>query len=144
MQTKEFLHQLDHEKIKAAIRAAELQTSGEIRVFVSRKTIEDAVAAAQSEFVRLGMAKTAERNGVLIYVAPKSQSFAIIGDEAIHQKCGQGFWTELAKIMTLDFRQSDFTGGIVKTIGRAGDLLAKHFPRRSDDRNELSDDVAHD
>jgi uncharacterized membrane protein len=144
MQTKEFLRQLDHEKIKAAIRAAELQTSGEIRVFVSRKTIEDAVAAAQSEFVRLGMIKTAERNGVLIYVAPKSQSFAIIGDEAIHQKCGQGFWTELAEIMTRDFRQSDFTGGIVKAIGRAGDLLAKHFPRRSDDRNELSDDVAHD
>lgn len=144
MQARDFLNQLGREEIASAIRAAELRTSGEIRVFVSRKEVADAVAAAQAEFARLGMTKTAESNGVLIYVAPRSQSFAVIGDEAIHQKCGQGFWTELTEIMTQDFRQSDFTGGIIKAVERAGDLLAKHFPRRSDDRNELSDEVAHD
>ncbi|MFO1487862.1 MAG: TPM domain-containing protein [Verrucomicrobiota bacterium] len=82
MNANDFLNQLQHDSIVAAIRAAELQTSGEIRVFVSRKNVSDAVTAAQAEFARLEMHRTRERNGVLIYVAPLSQTFAVIGDRA--------------------------------------------------------------
>jgi uncharacterized membrane protein len=144
MRARDFMNQLRQDEIVAAIRAAELKTSGEIRVFISRKEVEDPVVAAQAEFNRLGMEKTAEQNGVLIYVAPRSQAFAVIGGKGVHEKCGEIFWRELAEAMTEHFRKSEFTQGILHGVHRAGDLLAEHFPRRSDDRNELSDEVAHD
>lgn len=144
MRAKDFLKQLRHDDIVAAIREAELRTSGEIRVFVSRKPIEDAVASAQAEFLRLGMNKTREHNGVLLFVAPRTHKFAVIGDAGVHAKCGDGFWQELAKAMTDHFRKSEFTPGIILGVRKAGELLAEHFPRRRDDRNELSDQVAHD
>jgi uncharacterized membrane protein len=144
MRANDFLKQLRHDDIVSAIREAELRTSGEIRVFISRKPIEDAVASAQAEFLHLGMDKTHEHNGVLIFVAPRAHKFAVIGDAGVHAKCGDGFWQELAKTMTDHFRRSEFTPGIVLGVKRAGELLAQHFPRHGDDRNELSDQVAHD
>lgn len=144
MHEKEFLKHLRHEDIVAAIHEAEQLTSGEIRVFISRKEIQDPVAAAQEVFVHLGMEKTRERNGVLIFVAPRARKFAVIGDEGVHAKCGDAFWQELAKAMTDHFRKSEFTPGIIHGVKRAGELLAQHFPHRSDDRNELPDDIAHD
>jgi uncharacterized membrane protein len=144
MRAKEFLSQLRHDDIVAAIREAERQTSGEIRVFVSRKEVDDPVPAAQAAFVRLGMEKTKERNGVLIFVAPRVNRFAIIGDSAVHAKCGDSFWTEVRDCMAEHFRKSDFTHGIIYGIKKAGTLLSQHFPRQPDDQNELPDDVAHD
>jgi uncharacterized membrane protein len=144
MKEQDFLNQLHHEKIVAAIREAEQKTSGEIRVFVSRKLVDDPVIAAQAAFVELGMQKTAERNGVLIFVAPQVCKFAVIGDSAIHAKCGDVFWIEMRDSMGEHFRKSDFTQGIIFGIKKAADLLVQHFPRRPDDRNELPDDVAHD
>lgn len=144
MKHKEFIHQLQDEQIVAAIRAAEMKTSGEIRVFITRKETSDPLAAAQEEFTRLGMTNTAERNGVLIFVAPRSQQFAILGDKAIHEKCGESFWRAVAEEMTAHFRKSEFTGGIVRAIQKAGTLLDEHFPRRTDDKNELPDAVERD
>lgn len=144
MRAKEFLNQLRHEHIVAAIREAELQTSGEIRVYVTRKEVDDPVPAAQATFARLGMEKTKERNGVLIFVAPRVNRFAIIGDTAIHAKCGDTFWVEVRDCMAEHFRKSEFTHGIIFGIKKAGTLLSQHFPRRPDDENELPDDVAHD
>lgn len=144
MKQQAFIEQLQNEQIVAAIRAAEAKTSGEIRVFISRKEATDPVAVAQAEFNRLGMAKTAERNGVLIFVAPLSQKFAIIGDEGVHKRCGESFWREVAAEMTTHFKKSEFTQGIVHAIHKAGLLLADHFPRRADDQNELPDAVERD
>jgi uncharacterized membrane protein len=144
MRSKDFQSQLRHDDIVAAIREAERQTSGEIRVFVSRKEVDDPVPAAQAAFVRLGMGKTKERNGVLIFVAPRVNRFAIIGDSAVHAKCGDSFWTEVRDCMAEHFRKSDFTHGIIFGIKKAGALLSQHFPCQPDDRNELPDDVAHD
>jgi len=144
MNAKTFLKQLRHDDIVAAIRDAELKTSGEIRVFISRKTVDDPVAAGQLQFERLGMTNTRERNGVLIFVAPLARKFAVVGDEAVHRRCGNSFWTELAAEMTGHFKQSDFTTGIVHGVRKAGQLLALHFPPGPDHRNELSDEVEHD
>jgi len=144
MKPKEFLNQLRQDEIVSAIRSAEQQTSGEIRVFVSREAVEDPVAVAQAHFVQMGMEKTRERNGVLIFVAPRARKFAVVGDTAVHARCGDEFWRILAEKMSSDFRDSHFTRGIVHAVRTAGDLLARHFPRRPDDRNELPDDVAHD
>jgi uncharacterized membrane protein len=144
MRTKDFLIQLRNDDIVAAIRDVEQRTSGEIRVFISHKPIEDPVASAQAAFLHLGMEKTRDHNAVLIFVAPRTHTFAVIGDAAVHAKCGDGFWQQLAKAMTDHFRKSEFTPGIILGVKKAGELLAQHFPRRRDDRNELSDQIAHD
>lgn len=141
MKKSTFTKQLDHPAIEAAIARAEAATSGEIRVVVFHQPAPEPVAAAQSAFTRLKMEQTRERNGVLIFVAPVSQTFAVIGDEGVHLKCGQAFWDELATAMAGSFRQGDFTAGLVAGIERAGNLLAAHFPRRPDDTNELPDGV---
>jgi uncharacterized membrane protein len=144
MKHRKFVGKLAHERIHAAIHDAELKTSGEIRVMVSHRSAPDPVAAAQQAFLRLGMQRTKHRNGVLIFVAPRSRTFAVIGDEAVHAKCGDEFWQELAAAMTGYFKRGEFTDGLVHGVGRAGELLTAHFPRQPDDRNELSDDVVED
>jgi uncharacterized membrane protein len=144
MNAKDFLKKLHHERIVEAIREAEKKTSGEIRVFISRKPTEDPVSTAQAHFVQMGMDKTRDRNGVLIFVAPRAHKFAVIGDAAVHARCGENFWTELAKEMSGHFKKSEFTSGIVHGVRKAGELLAEHFPRRPDDTNELPDEVESD
>ncbi len=93
-------------------------------------TLTTPVAAAQAEFLRLGMNQSPERNGVLIFVAPRAHKFAVIGDEAVHAKCGDEFWRKLADAMTGYFRKSEFTPGIIHGVQKAGELLAEHFPRQ--------------
>lgn len=136
-----FLFRLKHKRIVAAIAEAERLTSGELRVFISHQKCADAVAAAQEQFHKLHMDATSERNGILFFIAPRSRSFAIIGDAGIHAKCGDAFWQELAGMMSAAFKAGQLTEGLVATLQRAGQLLAEHFPRREDDRNELPDDI---
>ncbi len=136
-----FETQLDHARIRRAIAAAELRTSGELRVVVHQFPAVDALAAAKEEFARLGMDRTRERNAVLILVAPLSRTFALYGDTGIHAKCGPAFWREVAETMSGHFKREAFTDGLVHALECAGELLAVHFPRRTDDRNELSDEV---
>ncbi len=144
MRAKKFLNQLQHDDIVGAIRKAEKKTSGELRVFISRHEPEDVIAAAQAEFTRLGMTKTTEKNGVLIYVAPRARKFAIIGDAGVHEHCGDQFWQAVAAEMTGHFKKTRFTEGIIHGIQKAGELLAQHFPGKPDDSNQLPDDIAHD
>lgn len=125
-----FSKDLHHTKIVTAIHEAESKTSGQIRLLISPKHVEDAVATAQKEFVRLGMDKSPERNGVLIFVAPRARKFAVIGDQAVHALCGDEFWQQLADAMSDYFRQGDFSAGIAHGVEKAGDLLAQHFPRK--------------
>ena len=145
MQVKTFLSAVEQERVVAAIRAAEACSSGEVRVHVTEKSVDDAEKAAEAQFEALGMTATALRNGVLIFIAPTSQKFAIVGDTAIHARCGAGFWGEVAQVMSEDFRAGRFTDGIVKGVAKAGDVLAVHFPRAEGcDINELPDIVSHD
>ena len=130
MHPKHFSKHVRHDEIIAAIRAAEQKTSGQIRVSISPKHIDDPVTAAQIEFMRLGMNESRERNGVLIFVAPRSHKFAVIGDEAVHAQCGDEFWRKLVDTMSGYFRKSEFTPGIIHGVQKAGELLAKHFPRQ--------------
>jgi uncharacterized membrane protein len=145
MNPRSFVSGLDHDRIVAAIRAAEERSRGEIRVHVSGQKVEDPERAAAALFEKLGMAATAERNGVLLFVAPSSQRFAVVGDKGIHERCGEGFWKDVAAAMEDDFRAGRFTDGLVKGVTKAGDALATHFPRTGrPDANELSDEVSED
>ena len=135
------LPRIDHPRVVSAIAAAERKTSGEIRVVITRRKVADPVAEATRQFERLGMTATSQRNGVLILLAPRSRTFAVIGDTAVHAKCGMSFWTELASAMSGFFKRGEFTDGLVHGIERAGDLLADHFPHSANDRNELPDEI---
>lgn len=141
MRTKEFLGKLEHERIVKAIADAESKTSGEIRVFIQRGELVDAYEAARKQFEKLGMTRTRERNAVLIFVAPRAQKFAVIGDLGIHERCGKDFWETTVGTMREHFRAENFTNAIVHAIEQTGVALGQHFPRQSDDRNELPDAV---
>ena len=146
MSSKDFIELIDESAVLRAVREAEKRTSGEVRVFISRRRLRgrDVSACASAEFHRLDMDTTDDRNAVLFYVVPRDHAFAVIGDEAVHAKCGQSFWDESVKALEKDFTGGRFTEGLVTAIGRAADLLATHFPRRRGDRNELPDEIVRD
>jgi uncharacterized membrane protein len=142
MRTREFLSQLDHDRIVGAIKEAETKTSGQIRVYVQRGELAgDPVIAAQEKFQQLGMQATKERNGVLIFVLPRARKFAVLGDEGVHRKCGNEFWQQLVERMRAHFLNESFTDALVEAIEETGKLLAHHFPKTSAPRNELPDEI---
>jgi uncharacterized membrane protein len=132
MRTKEFLSKLEHEEIVQAIRDAELKSSGQIRVFIQRGKLDvDPLVAAQKRFQRLGLHKNSRHNDVLIFVAPRAHKFAIVGDEAIHQKCGDELWQRLVEKMREHFRNEKFNHALIDAIREIGEVLASHFPKES-------------
>ena len=139
---KKLLDLIDDDRIKAAIAAAERQTSGEIRVSVSRYFWGSVRRAADKAFTRMGMRATRDRNGILFFVVPSRRAFAIIGDEGIHQKVGQEFWEKLVAAMSEDFKAGKFNEGLIQAIAEAGRSLGAHFPYAGEkDVNELTDDI---
>jgi uncharacterized membrane protein len=142
MRTREFLSKVEHDRIVQAIREAESNTSGEIRVFIQRGKLNgDPLVAAQKKFYQLAMHKTRDRNAVLLFVAPRVHKFAVFGDKAVHEKCGEQFWQRLVEGMRIHFQSEKFTNALVEGIKETGKLLAAHFPRRSTSASELPDDV---
>ena len=144
MNSREFLAKLDDTQIVSEIAQAERSTSGEIRVFVSFSKIEDPVRRAQRRFEMLGMTRTKLRNGVLLYFAPRSKKFAIVGDVGIHEKCGPTFWQEVTTEIRAHLRSGRFTEGVIHGVRKVGEVLARHFPPQADDRNELANEIESD
>jgi uncharacterized membrane protein len=146
MRPDAFVQSLDEARIVVAIREAEARSRGEIRVHVAEHEVSDPQGEAVAVFERLGMTKTEERNGVLLFVAPASQAIAVVGDREIHARCGEPFWKAVAATVGGEFRSGRFTEGIVAGVRALGDELARHFPRSPGrpDRNELPDAVSRD
>lgn len=139
---RKLLKTIDVERVKAAIAAAERETSGEIRVSVARFFWGNVRRAAEQAFARLGMTATKDRNGVMFFIVPARRKFVVLGDEGIHAKAGQEFWECVAGLMSEHFRKGEFTEGLVAAIGETGRQLAAHFPYDAAvDVNELADDV---
>ena len=129
-------------RILEAIRSAERATSGEIRIHVETRCPGEPMEVARQRFVRLGMAQTAARNGVLFYLATEDGRFAVFGDEGIHQRVGDPFWQGLRDRMAERFRRGEFVLGLTEAIGAVGAHLEAAFPRAGDDRNELPDAIS--
>lgn len=144
MQTRAFLKELDERRIIQAIAEAELKSSGEIRVYVARSQVEDALAEAKAQFLRLGMEKTRDRNSVLIFIAPRSCNFAVVGDIGVHERAKENLWRDIAAAMEAHLKQNHYTEAVLAGIEQVSAILATHFPRRSDDRNELPNEIAGD
>jgi len=141
MQQKEFLERLDQKRVIDAIGEAESRTSGEIRVHVQPKGGSDIRNIAERTFERLGMTKTALRNGVLLFIASEDNQFVILGDKGIDDNVPAGFWDTIAAKLTIAFKAGEFTDGIVDAITAAGEQLRTYFPHEADDVDELSNDI---
>ena len=133
---------LDPERVVSAIREAEAACTAEIRVSVSGALWGDPRKRAEKAFVKLGMADTEHRNGVLIYLMPHRRRFAVLGDAGIHAAVGQAFWDSVAAALSERFKAGDFTGGLEQGIAEVGRQLAKHFPAgEGGNPDELPDQV---
>lgn len=139
---EDFLTAAEEQQIVEAIGVAEKNTSGEIRVHIEKETSIAAIDRAVEVFQHLNMEKTAERNGVIIYVAVKSHQFAIYGDKGINDKVSGDFWDCTKDVMMKHFRNGDFKQGLIEGILNAGEQLKKHFPYQDGDTNELSNEIS--
>lgn len=131
------------QQIVSAIKQAELNTSGEIRVHVEKKCKGDVLDRAANVFAMLEMHQTELRNGVLFYLATHDKQFAILGDAGINVNVPENFWETIKETMLLHFKDGDFTLGLSKGIEMAGEKLKEFFPYQSDDLNELPDEISY-
>ena len=140
------VHGIDVSRVEAAVRRAELGTSGEIRVCVARfYSWGDVRRAAERAFRTLRMDRTQHRNGVLIYVAPRMRRFVVLGDAGIDRLVEPTFWSDLCARLGDDFRAGERTWGLERAIADVGDRLRQHFPAGPGPAtNELPDQVARD
>jgi len=141
MKVKHFLSALEHGRVHQAIRSAEKGTSGSIVLFISHRKVEDPLAAAHHEFSKLRLEAAKGDNCLLLFLAPKTQKFAVVGGAAHHEKVGQVWWDDLVALLTRHFKANHYTDGLVATIAQAGHALQTHFPASASDRTSERDIV---
>jgi len=139
---KDLFTDSEKQQIVEAIKSAELNTSGEIRVHIERKCKEDVLDRAAFIFDQLDMQKTELRNGVLFYLAVEDRKFAILGDQGINLKVPKGFWDESRDLILSNFKEGNYAKGLAEGIKLSGEQLKEHYPYQSDDVNELSDEIS--
>ena len=142
MEVEQFLTKEQEQEVVNAIREAESNTSGEIRVHFEKSLNEDAIKRAQEVFHQLEMDKTMLKNGVLFYVAVEDHQFAIIGDAGIDQAVPGDFWESVKNEVINEFKKGDFEKGLISGILHAGEKLKEYFPYDKNDDNELSDEIS--
>ncbi len=142
MSSTEFLTKAQKILVENAIKEAEQNTSGEIRVHIETEIKGDVLDRAAYLFEYLGMHKTTQRNGVLFYLATKTRKFAILGDAGINAKVPADFWDQIRETMGAAFAQEKFAEGLSQGILTAGQQLKIHFPYEKNDVNELSNDIS--
>lgn len=125
-----------------AIRKSEARTSGEIKVHIEKWCPGDVHERCLALFEQLGLHLTAERNGILIYLAAKDHQFYILGDSGIHTKVGQSYWDDVVAEVLPFFRRHETAKGLIRAIELSGEKLVALFPPRADDTNELSDEIS--
>lgn len=139
---EDFLTQEEEEAIVEAIRLAEKETSGEIRVHIERTTSKAPYDRALEVFQDLRMDATELKNGVLIYLAVEDHQFVICGDKGINDVVPNDFWDCTKDAMAAQFKSGNFKQGLIDGITKAGEQLQKYFPYQEGDINELSNEIS--
>jgi uncharacterized membrane protein len=139
---EDFLTHEEEQEIIQAIRKAEGNTSGEIRVHIERTSKKDIFDRALEVFHLLKMDNTKLQNGVLIYVAIDDRNFVIYGDKGINEVVGADFWNSTKDVMVSHFKNNDFKQGLIEGVLKAGKELETHFPWIHGDKNELPDNIS--
>nr|WP_315185974.1 TPM domain-containing protein [uncultured Flavobacterium sp.] len=139
---EDFLTKEEEQEIVEAIRMAEKNTSGEIRIHIEKTTSKVPFDRALEVFYELKMNETELQNGVLIYLAVEDHHFVICGDKGINDVVSEDFWDCTKEIMRTHFKNGNFKQGLVDGITRAGEQLQRYFPWQVDDTNELSNEIS--
>jgi len=112
------------------------------RLFISRAEMDERVQeAAFRQFYSSGLYKTRESNGILIYLSLFERRVVVLGDEAIHRHMGDARWGSVRDKIIAGIRSGKACEGICAAIRDCAETLARHFPPRPDDINELPDQV---
>ncbi|WP_319229808.1 TPM domain-containing protein [Draconibacterium orientale] len=142
MGVQKYFNEAGKLQITNAIRVAETNTSGEIRVHIENHCKGDVLDRAAYLFEKLEMHKTELRNGVLFYLAVEDKKFAILGDGGINQKVPDDFWESTKEVVIAKLKEGKYAEALADGIITAGEQLKTHFPYQSDDVNELSDEIS--
>lgn len=130
MHPKEFHEKIDRHRLVQALQDIEQHSLGKVYIYVSHRPVDDPLARAQRRFEKLGLARLHEhRASVLIYLAPRTHKFAILGDTAIHECCGESFWQQLAATLSRDLKTGDVTAALLNAIESLKATLVEHFPK---------------
>ena len=142
MKPDKFLTADQQQIVVDAVRMAEKDTSGEIRIHIESRCKGNPVERAEKVFGKLGMHRTERRNGVLIYLACDSKVFAIVGDKGINDIVPDDFWNEISSMMGREFREGRFAEGLAQAVRMVGEKLKEFFPYQQDDVNEQPDEIS--
>lgn len=138
------LNREEDRRVVEAIKQAELNTSGEIKVHIENHCRGDVEERSLVVFNRLKLNETKLQNGVLIYLAARDHKFAILGDEGINKVVEDGFWNDVKDLMMNHFKEGRFADGLEQGIQRCGEKLKNYFPCQSDNTNEIPDDISYE
>ena len=141
-EVEDFLTKSQEQQIINAIRSAERNTSGEIRVHIEKCSKKETLERAKEVFCYLKMDETEAQNGVLFYLGVHDKKFAIVGDKGINKKAPKDFWDTTKEIVLLQFKKGNFTKGLIHGIHEAGEQLKTYFPYTKDDVDELPNTVS--
>lgn len=142
MNVRNFLSKEQEAAVVRAIKEAELQTSGEIRVHLENHCGDDTLKHARMIFYEMGMQETEEETGVLLYIAVKDHKIAIIGDRGINAKVSENFWENIISELENHFKSEKYAEGICHALQTIGTQLAEHFPFKEDDIDELPNEIS--
>jgi len=140
--TEYHLSKEEEQAVVEAIKSAEKNTSGEIRVHIDPSSEQHPMERSKEVFLDLKMNETEAKNGVLFYLAVKEHQFAVLGDSGIDKVVSDDFWDTTKELVISEFRKGDFAKGLQLGIAEAGKRLKEFFPYQSDDINELSDEIS--
>ncbi|MCW3077030.1 MAG: hypothetical protein JWO32_1639 [Bacteroidetes bacterium] len=140
---RNFFSEQEQQLLVQSISKAEEKTSGEIRLHIENFCFGNELKAAKKIFAKLNMHATAERNGVLIYIATMSKKIAVVGDEGIHQKLGSEFWDHVVTALIKKFKEGRKAEALSECILECGEQLGKYFPRKDDDKDELTNTISY-
>ena len=138
------LNREEDRRVVEAIKQAELNTSGEIKVHIENHCRGDVEERSLVVFNRLKLNETKLHNGVLIYLAARDHKFAILGDEGINKVVEDGFWNDVKDLMMNHFKEGRFADGLEQGIQRCGEKLKNYFPCQPDNTNEIPDDISYE
>ncbi len=92
-------------------------------------------------FYEKGLYRTRDETGILVFLSLLERRVWILGDRGINEKIPEGFWEERAMEITAGIRSGARGSAVADAVLRCRDELAKFFPKKPGDTNELPDDV---
>lgn len=141
-----YLSEEDLNSISAKINEIEKTTSGELVITIKEKRgwlekTKSVRTLAEKEFISAKIGKTKNATGILIFMLFNAKEFCILADKKINELVEQSVWDEISNNMSLNFKQENYSKGIINGVEQAGKILSTYFPIQPGDVNELSNEV---